>query len=98
MTIPTMDRGRSARGEVRRCRMTEQASERGYRCIASQLYTPRTMYLAQQLSPLVRRIRVVRPDAPDQDRLPDPAIGDWGRQRLAAEPIEQHETLEAALG
>lgn len=56
------------------------------------------MYRAQQLSPLVRRVRVVRPDAHDEERLPDPAIGDWGRQRLAAEPIEHHETLEAALG
>ncbi|MCB0879113.1 MAG: hypothetical protein KDC46_09060 [Thermoleophilia bacterium] len=47
---------------------------------------------AQQLSALIRRIHV---DA--TDRLPDPAIGDWGRERLAAEATSTHETLADAL-
>ncbi|MEO6866799.1 MAG: glycoside hydrolase family 31 protein, partial [Gaiellales bacterium] len=31
-------------------------------------------------------------------RLPDPALGDWGRARIATEPVEEHSTLAAALG
>lgn len=56
------------------------------------------MYLVQQLSPIVRRIRVVRPDATAAGRLPDPALGDWGRSRIAAEAVAEHPTLESALG
>lgn len=55
------------------------------------------MYLAQQLSPNIRRIRFV-PDGGVPERLPDPALGEWGRDRLANAVVESHETLEAALG
>lgn len=53
-------------------------------------------YLTQQLSPLVRRIHAVRSDA-DVARLPDPALGDWGRAQLAAEPVIVHDRIEDAL-
>jgi len=53
-------------------------------------------YLTQQLSPLVRRVQAV-PSTDRTDRLPDPALGDWGRAQLAAEPITEHDTLEAAV-
>ncbi len=53
-------------------------------------------YVSQQLSPRARRIHVVRPDA-DGPRLPDPALGDWGRSQLAAEPSTTHASLAAAL-
>lgn len=54
------------------------------------------MFLAQQLSPILRRIHVPRPGG-DGSRLPDPALGDWGRSRIASEPVEQHEQLADAL-
>jgi alpha-glucosidase (family GH31 glycosyl hydrolase) len=53
-------------------------------------------YVSQQLSPLARRIHVARPDA-EGARLPDPALGDWGRSQLAAEPATSHDSLAAAL-
>ena len=49
-------------------------------------------YRTQQLAPLVRRIHV---DA--DDRLPDPALGDWARARISAEPTDEHGSLSAAL-
>jgi alpha-glucosidase len=65
-------------------------------CIAGALYTAPNMFLVQQLSPLVRRIHRPRPGA-DGPRLPDPALGDWGRAQLAAEPVEEHASLVDAL-
>jgi alpha-glucosidase len=53
-------------------------------------------FVTQQLSPLVRRIHVVRPATSDQ-RLPDPALGDWARARIAAEPSITHATLADAV-
>lgn len=53
-------------------------------------------YATQQLSPLARRIHVARPEA-DGERLPDPALGDWGRSQLAAEPTTERATLADAL-
>jgi alpha-glucosidase len=54
-------------------------------------------YVTQQLSPMLRRVHVPRPDAAESPRLPDPALGDWGRAQLAAEPGQQHDSLVAAL-
>lgn len=51
--------------------------------------------LTQQLSPLVRRIFVPRPGS-GGDRLPDPALGDWGRAQLAAEPRQEHGSITSA--
>ena len=53
-------------------------------------------YVSQQLSPLARRIHVARPEA-EGPRLPDPALGDWGRSQLAAEPATSHDSLAAAV-
>lgn len=52
--------------------------------------------LTQQLSPLVRRIFAPRPGS-DEERLPDPALGDWGRVQLAAEPLLGVASLAEAL-
>ena len=65
-------------------------------CITAREYTARMQYVTQQLSPLVRRIHAARPDA-DGPRLPDPALGDWGRSQLAAEPRATHDDLGSAL-
>ncbi len=64
--------------------------------VQGQLYNRRMQYATQQLSPLARRIHVTRPDS-DGPRLPDPALGDWGRSQLAAEPVTEHDTLAAAV-
>jgi alpha-glucosidase (family GH31 glycosyl hydrolase) len=53
-------------------------------------------YVTQQLSPIVRRIHVPRPGA-EGARLPDPALGDWGRSQLAAEPATPHADLATAI-
>ena len=53
-------------------------------------------FVSQQLSPILRRVRAV-PDPPEGDRLPDPALGDWGRAQLAAEPLVEHPSLAAAV-
>ncbi len=53
-------------------------------------------FVSQQLSPLARRIHIARPDS-DGPRLPDPALGDWGRAQLAAEPRTPSDSLAAAL-
>ena len=53
------------------------------------------MFLTQQITPQIRRIRVVRPGS-DGDRLPDPALGDDGRAQLAAAEVVEHATLAGA--
>ncbi len=65
-------------------------------CSETHVYTSRMHYASQQLSPLVRRIHAAPADNRER-RLPDPALGDWGRSQLAAEPTSMHETLEEAL-
>ena len=52
-------------------------------------------YVSQQLSPLVRRVHA-RVET-HSERLPDPALGDWGRTQLAAEPTTVHASLEEAV-
>ena len=55
------------------------------------------MFIAQQLSPSTRRVRVAAAiDAPD-DRLPDPALGDDARALLDAATPHGHETLAEAI-
>ncbi len=50
-------------------------------------------YETQQLAPLVRRVRL----ADGQRRIPDPALGEWGRARVAAEPVSQQDALDEAF-
>jgi alpha-glucosidase (family GH31 glycosyl hydrolase) len=53
------------------------------------------MFETQQLTPMIRRIRVARPDS-NGERLPDPALGDEGRAQLVAAPVVRHDDLAAA--
>lgn len=55
----------------------------------------RCMFLTQQLTPTIRRIRVVRPGTAGE-RLPDPALGEDARAQLAAADVVEHASLEAA--